>query len=62
MIFSGTTAWISAALHAVLRQCGSYETLQAAEHEPMPVMLEAIKGEECKAFFVREAHAIILPA
>ena len=33
-----------------------------AETEPMPVMLEPFNWEKCKAFFVREAHAIILPA
>lgn len=32
-----------------------------AETEPMPVMLEPFNWEECKAFFVRAAHAIILP-
>ncbi|NQU38932.1 MAG: nucleotidyl transferase AbiEii/AbiGii toxin family protein [Lentisphaerae bacterium] len=31
-----------------------------AEGEPMPHMLEPFNWEECKAFFVREAHAIIL--
>jgi hypothetical protein len=32
-----------------------------AEREPMPRMLEPFDWEECKAFFVREAHAILLP-
>lgn len=32
-----------------------------AEAEPMPVMLEPFNWKECKAFFVREAHSIILP-
>jgi len=31
-----------------------------AEGEPMPRMLEPFDWEECKAFFVREAHAIVL--
>ncbi len=32
-----------------------------AEQEPPPTMLEPFDWEECKAFFVREAHAIVLP-
>ena len=32
-----------------------------AEGEPMPKMLEPFDWDECKAFFVREAHAIVLP-
>jgi len=32
-----------------------------AESEPMPRMLVPFDWEECKAFFVREARAIILP-
>jgi len=32
-----------------------------AEREPMPRMLEPFDWAECKAFFVREAHAIALP-
>ena len=32
-----------------------------AEREPMPTMLEPFDWDECKAFFVREAHAIVLP-
>lgn len=32
-----------------------------ADREPMPQMLEPFDWQECKAFFVREAHAIILP-
>ena len=31
-----------------------------AEREPMPQMLEPFDWEKCKAFFVREAHAIVL--
>ena len=32
-----------------------------AEREPMPRMLDPFDWAECKAFFVREAHAIVLP-
>lgn len=32
-----------------------------ADREPMPRMLVPFDWEECKAFFVREAHAIVLP-
>lgn len=32
-----------------------------AEQEPMPRMLEPFGWKECKSFFVREAHAIVLP-
>ena len=32
-----------------------------AEREPAPAMLEPFDWEECKAFFIREAHAIVLP-
>ncbi len=32
-----------------------------AEREPMPKMLEPFDWTECKNFFVREAHAIVLP-
>jgi hypothetical protein len=32
-----------------------------AEREPMPEMLEPFDWAECRAFFVREAHAIVLP-
>jgi len=32
-----------------------------AEREPMPRMLEPFNWAECKNFFVREAHAIVLP-
>jgi hypothetical protein len=32
-----------------------------AEAEPMPVMLEPFDWKECRAFFVREAAAIVLP-
>jgi nucleotidyltransferase AbiEii toxin of type IV toxin-antitoxin system len=32
-----------------------------ADAEPMPRMLEPFGWQECKAFFVREAHAIALP-
>jgi hypothetical protein len=31
-----------------------------AESEPMPDMLEPFNWRECKAFFVREAHSIVL--
>ncbi len=31
-----------------------------AEKEPMPRMFEPFDWEECKAFFIREAHAIVL--
>ncbi len=33
-----------------------------AEREPMPRMLEPFRWDECKAFFVREAHALVLPS
>lgn len=32
-----------------------------AEREPMPRMLEPSSWEECKKFFIRQAHAIVLP-
>lgn len=32
-----------------------------AEREPMPRLLEPFDWKECKAFFVREAHTIVLP-
>ena len=32
-----------------------------AEQEPMPAMLEPFNWAECKAFFVREARALVLP-
>jgi len=32
-----------------------------ADREPMPRMLEPFDWRECKAFFVREAHALVLP-
>lgn len=32
-----------------------------AEEEPPPEMLEPFDWDECKAFFVREAHSIVLP-
>jgi len=32
-----------------------------AEREPMPTMLEPFDWKECRAFFVREAHALVLP-
>jgi hypothetical protein len=32
-----------------------------AEQEPLPRMLEPFDWEECKAFFLREAHGLILP-
>lgn len=31
-----------------------------AENEPMPVMLEPFNWKECKAFFIREARAMVL--
>jgi hypothetical protein len=31
-----------------------------AEQEPLPVMREPLNWQECKAFFLREAHAIVL--
>jgi len=45
----------------------SYHVLESltyfedAEREPMPQMLEPFDWAECKNFFVREAHAIVLP-
>ncbi len=33
-----------------------------AEKEPMPKMLEPFNWEECKAFFTRQAHNIVLPS
>ena len=33
-----------------------------AEKEPLPRMLEPFEWEECKNFFAREAHAIVLPS
>jgi len=32
-----------------------------AEKEPMPAMLEPFRWEECKNFFIRQAHAMVLP-
>ncbi len=32
-----------------------------AENEPLPSMLVPFDWEECKSFFIREAHAIVLP-
>ncbi len=32
-----------------------------AEAEPLPRMLEPFDWEECKGFFVRQAHSIVLP-
>ena len=34
---------------------------EEAEQEPSPRMLEPFSWEECKAFFVREVHALLLP-
>jgi hypothetical protein len=34
---------------------------EGAEQEPPPIMLEPFSWQECKAFFLREARAIILP-
>ncbi|MFH1830726.1 MAG: nucleotidyl transferase AbiEii/AbiGii toxin family protein [Pseudomonadota bacterium] len=33
-----------------------------AEKEPIPEMLEPFEWNECKNFFIRQAHAIVLPA
>jgi len=50
------------------RRTNAYHILKSltyfadAETEPMPVMLEPFNWKECRAFFVREAHAVILPA
>ncbi|MBN1837020.1 MAG: nucleotidyl transferase AbiEii/AbiGii toxin family protein, partial [Spirochaetales bacterium] len=44
-----------------------YQVLQSltwfedAEQEPLPRMLEPFSWEECKAFFVREVHTLLLP-
>jgi hypothetical protein len=44
-----------------------YQLLQSltwftdAEQEPLPRMLEPFDWEECKAFFLREAHGLVLP-
>ncbi len=32
-----------------------------AEAEPLPNMLEPFDWEECKTFFIREAHSLVLP-
>jgi len=32
-----------------------------AEKEPMPRMIEPFSWKDCKTFFVREAHAVVLP-
>lgn len=45
-------------LYHVLKSLTYFED---AEQEPMPRMLEPFDWVECKAFFVREAHAIVLP-
>ncbi len=39
----------------------SLTSFDDAEQEPMPTMLEPFDWEECKKFFVRQAHAIVLP-
>lgn len=39
----------------------SLTCFEDAEREPMPRMLEPFDWTECKNFFVREAHAIVLP-
>jgi hypothetical protein len=39
----------------------SLSYFEDAEREPMPQMLEPFDWAECKNFFVREAHAIVLP-
>lgn len=44
-----------------------YQLLQSltwfddAEQEPLPRMLEPLDWEDCKAFFLRETHSLILP-
>jgi len=45
-------------LYQILKSLTFFED---AELEPIPTMLEPFDWEECKAFFIREAHAIILP-
>jgi hypothetical protein len=39
----------------------SLSYFEDAEREPMPQMLEPFDWAECRNFFVREAHAIVLP-
>jgi hypothetical protein len=39
----------------------SLSYFEDAEREPMPRMLEPFNWAECKSFFMREAHAIVLP-
>jgi hypothetical protein len=57
--------WLSAKYGA--GRVNAYHVLKSltyfedAEREPMPTMLQPFDWEECKAFFVREAHAIVLP-
>jgi len=34
---------------------------EEAEQEPPPRMLEPFSWQECKAFFEREVHALLLP-
>lgn len=54
-------------LHATLERLGDYEILlrsltwfEDAETEPMPAMRVPFDWNDCKAFFVREARAIVL--
>lgn len=42
----------------ILKSLTSFED---AEREPMPRVLVPFDWEECAAFSVREAHAIVLP-
>jgi len=44
-------------LYHVLKSLTYFED---AEQEPMPRMLEPFDWTECKAFFIREAHAMVL--
>jgi len=49
------------------RRVNTYHVLKSltyfedAEREPLPQMLEPFDWAECKNFFVRQAHAIVLP-
>ena len=49
------------------RRVNTYHVLRSltyfadAEKEPLPRMLEPFDWQECKAFFVRAAHAVVLP-
>ncbi len=48
----------TARIYHILKSLTYFED---AEQEPPPTMLEPFDWEECKAFFVREAHSIVLP-